>query len=82
MRTFLRYSQGREREMVEVKRELAMTRLLTLTGAGGSGKTHLALEVARDLAGAYLDGVWLAELAGLSEGQLVAGALAEALGVR
>src|SRR5919107_1610448 len=56
---------GREREMVEVKRELAMTRLLTLTGAGGSGKTRLALEVARDLVGAYPEGVWLMEFAGL-----------------
>ena len=44
-----------------------MTRLLTLTGSGGSGKTRLALEVARDLVGAYPDGVWLVELAGLSE---------------
>ena len=40
---------GREQKIVEVKRMLAMTRLLTLTGAGGSGKTRLALEVARDL---------------------------------
>ena len=73
---------GREREMVEIKRELAMTRLLTLTGAGGSGKTRLALEVARDLDGAYPDGVWLVELAPLSEGALVPQAVAQALGVQ
>ncbi|HEX2740529.1 MAG TPA: BTAD domain-containing putative transcriptional regulator, partial [Rubrobacter sp.] len=73
---------GREREMLEIKRELAMTRLLTLTGVGGSGKTRLALEVARDLTGAYPDGVWLAELAPLSEGMLVPGAVAEALGIK
>jgi predicted ATPase/DNA-binding SARP family transcriptional activator len=73
---------GRDREIVEVKRALSMTRLLTLTGAGGSGKTRLALEVARDLVGAYSDGVWLAELAGLSEGDLVPQAVAKAVGVR
>ncbi|MDP8951389.1 MAG: hypothetical protein M3N18_03965, partial [Actinomycetota bacterium] len=56
---------GRERELAEVKRELAMTRLLTLTGAGGTGKTRLALEAANDLVGAYPDGVWLVELAPL-----------------
>jgi len=72
---------GRERELIQVKRALAMTRVLTLTGAGGSGKTRLALEVARDLVGAYPDGVWLVELAPLSEGRLVAHAVAEALGV-
>jgi DNA-binding SARP family transcriptional activator len=70
---------GREREMLEVKRELAMTRLLTLTGTGGSGKTRLALEVARSLPGAYPDGVWLVELAPLSEGALVPQAVARAL---
>ena len=73
---------GREREMVEVKRALAMTRLLTLTGTGGSGKTRLALEVARDIVGAYPDGVWLVELAALSEDDLVPQAMARALGVR
>jgi predicted ATPase/DNA-binding SARP family transcriptional activator/DNA-binding CsgD family transcriptional regulator/Tfp pilus assembly protein PilF len=72
---------GREREMLEVKRELAMTRLLTLTGAGGSGKTRLALEVARSLVGAYPDGVWLVELAGLSQEILVPQAVAGVLEV-
>src|SRR5215218_6543617 len=73
---------GRDRERLEVKRLLAMTRLLTLTGAGGCGKTRLALEVARDLVGAYPDGVWLVDLAPLSEAELVPQAVAQALGVR
>jgi predicted ATPase len=67
--------------MAEVKRALAGTRLLTLTGTGGSGKTRLALEVARDLVEAYSDGVWLVELAPLSEQELVPKALAEVLEV-
>jgi hypothetical protein len=61
---------GRERELVEAKRLLSMTRLLTLTGAGGSGKTRFALEVAKELVGVYPDGVWLVKLAPLSEGEL------------
>jgi predicted ATPase/DNA-binding CsgD family transcriptional regulator len=73
---------GREREIIEIKRTLAMTRLLTLTGAGGCGKTRLALEVARDLVGAYPDGMCLVELAPLSEGELVPKALAEAAGTQ
>jgi predicted ATPase/DNA-binding SARP family transcriptional activator/DNA-binding CsgD family transcriptional regulator len=73
---------GRERELVEIKRALAITRLLTLTGVGGSGKTRLAMEVARDLVGAYPDGVWLVELAPLSQPQLVPQVVAGALGVR
>ena len=72
---------GREREMVELKRALAMTRLLTLTGAGGSGKTRLALEISRDLIGAYPDGVWLVELASLLEGTLLPQAVAQVFGV-
>jgi predicted ATPase/DNA-binding CsgD family transcriptional regulator len=67
--------------MFEVKRELAMTRLMTLTGAGGSGKTRLALEVTRDLIDAYPEGVWLVELAPLSKEALVPKAVAEALKV-
>ena len=73
---------GRQTEIIEVKRALAMTRLLTLTGAGGCGKTRLALEVSRDLVRAYPDGVWLVELASLSEGELVPKALAEAVGTQ
>ena len=72
---------GREREMVEVKRALAMTQLLTLTGTGGLGKTRLALEVASDLVGAYPDGVWLVELAPLTEEVLVPQAVAKAVNV-
>jgi tetratricopeptide (TPR) repeat protein len=72
---------GREREMVETKRLLAMTRLLTFTGAGGSGKTRLALEVARDLLGAYPDGAWLVELAPLSEPDLLPQAVGSTLEV-
>jgi len=73
---------GRERELVEVKERLDEARLLTLTGAGGSGKTRLALRVAEELVGAYRDGVWLVELAPLSEGELVPQVVAGALKVR
>jgi predicted ATPase/DNA-binding SARP family transcriptional activator/DNA-binding CsgD family transcriptional regulator len=73
---------GRRRERLEVERLLAMTRLLTLTGAGGSGKTRLALKVASDLVVAYPEGVWLVDLAPLSEADLVPQAVAQALRVR
>ena len=67
--------------MLEVKRLLSMSRLLTLTGAGGSGKTRLSLEMARDLTGAYPDGVWFVELAPLSDPALTPQAVAAALDV-
>jgi predicted ATPase/DNA-binding SARP family transcriptional activator/DNA-binding CsgD family transcriptional regulator len=73
---------GREEALVEVRRLLSMTRLLTLSGAGGSGKTRLALEAARDLVGAYPDGVWFVELAPVSDPALVARSVASVIDVR
>lgn len=72
---------GRERERIEVRRLLAHTRLLTLTGAGGSGKTRLALQVATDLLEEFEHGVWWAELASLSDPRLVPQAVASAMGI-
>jgi predicted ATPase/class 3 adenylate cyclase len=72
---------GREREMADVAGVLGRTRLLTLTGVGGTGKTRLALQVAADLLAAYPQGVWLVELAPLADPGLVPGAVATALGI-
>ena len=72
---------GREREIAEIRRWLDEKRLLTLTGAGGCGKTRLALEVAGGMLDAYPDGVWLAELAPLAEPTLFAQAVAKALAI-
>jgi predicted ATPase len=73
---------GREKEIDAVKERLAGTRLLTLTGSGGTGKTRLALQVAADLVEASPDGVWLVELAALSDPALVTQEVGRALGVR
>src|SRR5919202_6134402 len=53
---------GRSRELVEVAETLQRTRLVTLTGPGGVGKTRLALELARGQIGRRADGVWLVDL--------------------
>ena len=58
---------GRERELVEIKRLLPATRLLTLVGIGGIGKTRLALQVAAEVMDAYRDGVWFVDLAPLDD---------------
>lgn len=73
---------GREREIAEVKGLLLSTRLLTLTGMGGSGKTRLSLQVAADLLETYRDGAWLVELAALSDPELVPQVVASVLGLR
>jgi predicted ATPase len=70
---------GRERELAEVRALAASARLVTLTGSGGSGKTRLALQAAAELLDSALDGVWLAELAAVSEPENVPGAVAAAL---
>lgn len=73
---------GREPELAEVKRLLRSARLLTLTGAGGTGKTRLAAQIAADLIHEIEDGVWWVELASLTDPSLVPQAVAAALGVR
>src|SRR5262245_24267999 len=73
---------GRERETGEVKRLFSRTRLLTLTGPGGCGKTRLAVRAAADLGADYGDGEWLVAFASLSDPALVPQAVAAALGLR
>jgi predicted ATPase/class 3 adenylate cyclase/Tfp pilus assembly protein PilF len=73
---------GREQVMEEVRRLMATTRLLTLTGTGGSGKTRLSLQVAAHMLEEYPEGVWLVELAALADPALVPQTVAVALGVR
>src|SRR5262245_41274286 len=73
---------GREKEIAELKQLLGGIRLLTLTGAGGSGKTRLALEVVAELLSAYRDGIWLVELAPLENPGLVAQSVANVLGIK
>ncbi|GAA0325166.1 LuxR family transcriptional regulator [Actinoallomurus spadix] len=73
---------GRRREMAEVKRLLSLSRIVTLTGPGGVGKTRLALRVAAEVRRAYPDGVWLVELAELDNPKLLAQELVAALGIQ
>ena len=73
---------GREADLRQVVALLKRSRLLTLTGTGGLGKTRLALQVAADALDAYPDGVWFVELAALRDEGLVAQAVAVVLGLK
>jgi non-specific serine/threonine protein kinase len=73
---------GRERELAEIKQRLPTTRLMTLTGIGGLGKTRLAQQAAAEMLDAYRDGVWFVDLAPLGDPALVPSALARVLQVK
>ena len=73
---------GRAQVVDEVAAELGQYRLVTVTGPGGAGKTRLAGEVTRQVADRFADGVWLAELAAVTDPAQVAAAVGTALGIR
>jgi predicted ATPase/class 3 adenylate cyclase len=73
---------GREAALATVRERLAHTRLLTLKGVGGLGKTRLALQLAADMLDQFEDGVWFVELAPVTDPELLPQAVATALGVR
>jgi len=73
---------GRERELEDAREALRRTRLLTLFGAGGIGKTRLSLQLAAEVLDDYPDGVWLVELAPIADPRLVPQVVASVLGVK
>jgi predicted ATPase/DNA-binding XRE family transcriptional regulator len=72
---------GRERELAEIRSLVRSRRLVTLTGAGGCGKTRLSLRLAADLLAESGDGAWLVELAAVCDQEAVAPAIAAVLGI-
>ncbi len=73
---------GRRRELGEIRKKLATARLVSLVGAGGVGKTRLAVRVGTDLARGFADGAWLVELGEVSNADLVTDAVLAALDLR
>src|SRR6202011_813971 len=73
--------RGREHDLEEVKSLLALHKLLTLFGAGGVGKTRLALQVGAEVLDDYPDGVWLADFAPITDPELVSSIIAKELGI-
>jgi predicted ATPase/DNA-binding NarL/FixJ family response regulator len=72
---------GRAAQIDEVRRILAGSRLVTLTGAGGAGKTRLAIQIAGAIAGEFRDGAWYVDLAPITNPDVVLAVLARALGL-
>ena len=72
---------GRRQELADLHQLVGKHRLVTLVGVGGTGKTRLMLELASQLVERYADGVWLVELAGITDGLLVVGQIARSVGV-
>jgi predicted ATPase/class 3 adenylate cyclase/DNA-binding CsgD family transcriptional regulator len=72
---------GRQAELAQVQQLLAENRVVTLTGAGGVGKTRLAIQAAAAIAGDFGDGVWCVDLAPITDPELVAVTVARALGL-
>lgn len=72
---------GRDQEQAELEKLVRGSRLVTVTGAGGTGKTRLAIEVASGLADEYPDGLWFADFGTLADPDLVVSAVARVLGV-
>lgn len=73
---------GRERELAEARSRLEGARLLTMIGPGGTGKTRLSIQLGTELLEAFKDGVWLVELAPISDPSLVMQTIASALDIR
>ena len=73
---------GRRRELGEIKKKLTSARLVSLVGAGGVGKTRLALRVGTELARSFADGAWLVELGEVSDPAVVSDAVLAALDLR
>lgn len=80
--TMLNTFVGRERERAEVRQLLAGTRLLTLTGTGGTGKTRLSIQTAEEMLSDFPDGVWLVELATISSPDRIVELAAGTVGLR
>jgi len=73
---------GREHEIVKVKRLILANRLVTLAGAGGSGKTRLALKVAQELTGKFRGGIWFVDLASLRDSNFIPQKISSSLDIR